>query len=46
MMSFQYIDYFPCFCDNCMDVVQGNLKELGRKKTIDLSHFEKDKIES
>jgi len=25
MSTFTYICYFPCFCENCNDVVEGNL---------------------
>lgn len=27
MMNFSFIEYFPCLCKDCEDVVQANLKE-------------------
>jgi Zn finger protein HypA/HybF involved in hydrogenase expression len=27
MFTFESIEYFPCLCEDCKDVVQGNLKD-------------------
>ena len=38
MATFTYLEYFPFLCDECGDVVEGNLKQNMYKK-IDLKSF-------
>ena len=49
MSTFRYLEYFPCLCEDCEDVVQGDLKEHMHKRKYegffsDKGEFEKPTI--